>query len=410
MKKFLRALGLGVGLTVFPALSLSADENETQLDLQDIQALRDWINTKRQVSIKEIGGNLSLSGEVRFEFQSTNEVKNGVRQRGPNGKGATAQPSNAFDVEVNVMLDYRAENTWSSIKLEFDNDSGLFNSTNNRIRIEKAYFGVRVYDGDLYVMDVEIGRRPLFTAFDSRVEFVAQSDGVFWKNDWSVNGYGDLYLHLMAMLVDDRQNRYAVLGEMGWLGLMDTGFYFKYSVADWQLHKGKQNRFIVNQWLIGYKWIPEKFGKLVMPYAAVLWNPVAAHSVYTNYRKVNMGGYVGFTFGELRKQGDWAFDANYQAVEAQAIPGYDSGGIGLGNAAGIGLYTTRSDEQGAPLPGGSANACGKNNFRGFMLTLDYLFTSNLNVQQQWVQSCTLDKSIGPWRRYKQYEIEFIYGF
>lgn len=409
MKNFCRSLGMGLGLAVLPALTLFAEEtpSEQQLDLGDIQALRDWLNVKRQVTIKEIGGNLSLSAEIRFEFQDTNEVKAGIRQRGHNA--ATTLPARAYDVEVNLILDYRADNTWGSIKIEFDNDGGLFTSTNNKLRIEKAYFGVRVYNGDLYVMDVELGRRFLGTCFDSKVEFVAQADSLFWKHDWSIDKWGDVYLHLMAMLVDDTQDQYAYVSELGWLGIMDTGFYIKYSIADWDTKHGKRFDFIVNQWLVGYKWIPEKFGKLVMPYAAFLWNPVAAESKYTNGKKANLGGYVGISLGELRKQWDWAFDANYQILQAQVTPGFDSGGIGLGNAAGVGLYTTRTDESGKPLSG-SSEACGKDNFRGFILTLDWLLTNNLNFQQQWLQACTLDKDIGPWRRFKQYEIEFIYGF
>lgn len=417
MKKFCRALGMGMGMAIMPALSLfAADEltpSEQQLDLGDIQALRDWLNVKRQVTIKEIGGNLSLSAEVRFEFQDTNEVKDGVRQRGHHA--ATPLPARAYDVEVNLILDYRADNTWASIKIEFDNDGGLFTSTNNKLRIEKAYFGVRVYNGDLYVMDVELGRRFLGTCFDSKVQFVAQADSLFWKHDWSIDKYGDVYLHLMAMLVNDNDDRYAYISELGWLGIMDTGFFLKYSIADWDTKDYHSNghipryKFIVNQWLFGYKWIPKGFGKLVMPYAALLWNPAAAKTKYTNHQKANWGGYFGVSLGELRKQWDWAFDANYQILQAQVTPGYDSGGIGLGNAAGVGLYTDKTDESGKPLADPKA-ACGKDNFRGFVVTLDWLLTNNLNFQQQWQQACTLDSHIGPWRRFKQYEIEFIYGF
>src|SRR5579872_2115870 len=70
------------------------------------QALREWININRQISIKELGGALAISGEVRTEFQSTNETVNGIRQRGAGG--ATRLNSRAYDIEVNLMLDYRA--------------------------------------------------------------------------------------------------------------------------------------------------------------------------------------------------------------------------------------------------------------------------------------------------------------
>lgn len=56
------------------------------------------------------------------------------------------------------------------------------------------------------------------------------------------------------------------------------------------------------------------------------------------------------------------------------------------------------------------NAGGNVNFRGVSITLDYLLSNNLTLQQQWMQSVTLDRDIGPYRKFKQYEIEFIYGF
>jgi len=42
--------------------------------------------------------------------------------------------------------------------------------------------------------------------------------------------------------------------------------------------------------------------------------------------------------------------------------------------------------------------------------LQYMLTNNLNLFQEWSQSITLDDHIGPFRRYKQYELELIYAF
>lgn len=414
MKKWAQSFAFGLTATTLPLLAI--DDQDGQLDREDIQALRDWINVRRQVTVREIGGNLSIAGEVRAEFQCSNEVKNGIAQRGHSGQ----PPINAYDIEVNLMLDYRADKTWAAIKLEFDNDAGIFNATNNKIRIEKGYWGVRIYDGDMAKLDTEVGRRPLFNVFDSKVEFGSQSDGALFRYDFSTESHGELYLHALAEVVDSNHNQYAYIGEIGWLGIWGTGLFFKYSVADWNTkhfsqtvnqESANKRRFdyIVNQWLIGYKFIPQTFGKLVMPYAAVLWNPSAARSIATNHEKSNMGGYLGVAIGELRKKGDWAFEANYQLVEAQCVPEFDFNGIGIGNASKSGLYTTGINGNGK-LVTDPSKAGGPSNFRGFQMTLDYLLTNNLNFQQQWSQSITLDKNIGPFRRYKQYEIEFIYGF
>ena len=55
----------------------------------------------------------------------------------------------------------------------------------------------------------------------------------------------------------------------------------------------------------------------------------------TNGKRANAGGYAGFTLGELKKKNDWSLDINYQVVQAQAVPDYDSSGIGLGKLAGL---------------------------------------------------------------------------
>ena len=65
-------------LTLLTTTVFAIDDGSPGLEQRDIEALRDWINTKRQVTVKERGGNLSISGEVRAELQSTNERKNGI--------------------------------------------------------------------------------------------------------------------------------------------------------------------------------------------------------------------------------------------------------------------------------------------------------------------------------------------
>src|SRR5689334_16321618 len=83
-------------------LHASTIDDSDDIEQKDINAVREWINTKRQVTVRELGGALSIAGEVRTEFQSTAEVVNGVRQR---GHGAPVfkdgiLPTNGFDIEV----------------------------------------------------------------------------------------------------------------------------------------------------------------------------------------------------------------------------------------------------------------------------------------------------------------------
>jgi len=394
-------------------LHASTIDDSDDIDQKDVNAVREWINTKRQVTVRELGGALSISGEVRTEFQSTAEVLNGVKQRGTGGADPSL-PTNAFDIEVNLMLDYRTERSWGSIKLEFDNDAGIISGTTNKLKLERAYWGVRAVDGDTYSFDIEAGRRRMSSIVDSKIEFNNFFDGLWFKYDQGYDSIGDLYLHAGVFVINENKNHFGYLGELGILNVGGTGLYTKYSLTDWNTkdqHNKVENQrydFLVSQLLLGYKFLPARLQKIIQVYLAGLWNSNAHKLKITHHKRANWGGYVGVSIGELKKQGDWAFDINYQVLAAQCVPDFDVQGIGLGNANNSGFYTT--NVRGGGVPTTRKNAGGNVNYRGFQMTLDYLLTNQLNMQQSWQQAITLDDAIGPFHRYKQYEIEFIYGF
>ena len=124
---------------------------------------------------------------------------------------------------------------------------------------------------------------------------------------------------------------------------------------------------------------------------------------------------MGMSVGQTKLKGDWVFEANYQFLGAQCVPDFDSSGVGLGNTSGNGFYYNKinynqaTDTWSAVL-NTRTTAEGNVNFRGFELTLQYLLSNNLNLFQQWKQGITLDDCIGPFRKYKQYEVDFIYSF
>ncbi|MBY0529972.1 MAG: hypothetical protein K2P51_07250 [Rhabdochlamydiaceae bacterium] len=404
----------------FTAASLNATtiDRSDDIEQKDINALREWINTKRQVTVRELGGALAISGEVRTEFQSTSETINGIQQRGPRGAARDRKgdhiPNNAYDIEVNLMFDYRTDRSWGSIKLEFDNNAGVFSGSLSNIKLERAYWGVRAIDADTFNFDIEAGRRRMSTMADSKIEFNSFYDGVWFKYDQSFDSIGDYFLHAGAFIINENADQYGYLGETGIYNVGGTGLYMKYSLVDWDTkhfdNTVRQHRFdfIVSQFILGYKWYPAKFQKIIQFYLAGLWNHRARKVEITGHKRANWGGYVGVSIGELKKQGDWAFDINYQVLAAQCVPDFDVQGIGLGNAPNTGFYLSDSDGKGKPNTRQTAG--GNVNYRGFQMTLDYLLTNQLNMQQSWQQAVTLDDNIGPFRRFKQYEVEFIYGF
>ena len=399
-------------LLLLTLTAYAADDGSPGLEQRDIEALRDWINTKRQVTVKERGGNLSLSGEVRAELQSTNEKKNGYKQSGSGGERKNAA-LRAWDVEVNLMLDYRTDRTWATIKLEFDNNAGQ-NGTFDRLSLERAFLGGRIVNADTYTMDLEIGRRNLGYTFDSKIEFGSFMDGLLYKYDQAFDVVGDFYFHGGPFLVNENIDQYAYVGEFGLLNIASTGIYTKLSAVWWDTKhtddelRNLAYRFLPVQWILGYKFVPKPLDKVVTTYAAALYNPLARGTTVSYGKRQAWGAYGGFSIGELRKQWDWSLDVNYQWVQLQAVPDFDGSGIGRGNVQKVGLYSTKSKGEGKAL--GLGQGVGSGNYKGISIELLYILTSNITVYQAWRQSVNADSSIKPTFSYKQYEFELIYGF
>lgn len=387
----------------------------------ELDVIRDWINTKRQVTVKERGGSLSLSGEVRTELQSTNEKKDGIRQLG-HGGAVEDSASRAFDVEFNLMLDYRAERTWGAVKVKFDNNAGTSSGTMNKISLSRAYLGGRALSRDTYTVDVEFGRQNLSSLFDSQVQFSSTFDGIVVKYDQAFDRLGDFFVHAGPFLVDERVDQYAFVGEAALLNVLGSGWYAKCSLIDWNtktqesLVQQRRFRFLNIQGILGYKFRQSSWNKLLNFYVAALSN-LSAHPLpiprsttdpSTLHDKFNHAYYAGFSIGEIKQKGDFALNVCYQYVEPQAVPGFDVSGIGRGNAAGTGLYSTQKDGSGDPTT--LQNAGGNSNYKGFAVEFVYLLTSNWTVFQSWKQSVNQTSQVGPSSRYKQYEIELIYAF
>ncbi len=380
----------------------------------DMEALRRWLRDKRLVTVKEIGGDLSISGEVRTEFQDLNEKRNGVRQRGEGSSTEKAQY--VWDVEVNLMIDYRTERTWAAIKLEFDNDMGVRSGTVRNIRLEKGYLGGRIVPGDTFTIDAELGRRYLFNVFESKVEFGPLFDGVLFRFNKAFPSLGDYYFNGGALLVDDKVNHYAYVAEMGGLRIANIGLNMKYSIIDWyKPYANELNnvrfKFLISQLMAQYLMYPQWLNKkLIKFYAAGLTNHLAGGVEQTNNTRANWAWFAGVSIGLVKKKFDWAVDFNYQWVQAQAVPDFDRAGIGRGNSEGVGLYT--NDDNGDPKSGATTNktTVGSGNYKGFEIEALYAFTDNLTMLQNFKCSWTLNENIGPDLTYKQYELEFIYAF
>lgn len=408
-KKIALALLLIVPFNFF-ADDLSQDLGGKQED-PDIDALKKWVREKRMVSVKEIGGDLSISGEVRMEMQGINEQRNGIKQR---GRGSvTTKPAYAWDIDVSLMLDYRTERTWSSVKIQYDNDMGTANGTTNRIAVTRAYLGGRAISTESFSMDIDCGRRNLGSVFDSKLEFSSILDGAVILLSKAYESIGDFYFSGAGFLVNDRYNHYAYAAELGFLRIANTGFYLKTSFVDWK--KNFENEietlrynFRILQGIVGYQFTPVNFEKLIKLYFGALCNFSADKIEITDYTKANLGFYTGFSIGKVLKQGDWAFSMDFQYAQAQAVPDFDCGGIKRGNAQGVGFYTTNINGTGDPTT--RQTAVGGCNYLGFQADFFYAITNTLTLLYKFKLSNTLDKDIGPNLKYRQFEMKFIYAF
>ena len=417
---FLFASFLGASLLFAQneTMDIDVSQNETpalegKQEDPDMDALRKWIRQKRLVTVKEIGGDLSLSGEVRAEMQAIREIRNGVKQRGPNSE--SGKPDYSFDIEANILLDYRAERTWASIKIEFDNDMGQVSGTTNRIALERAYFGGRMINGNTVTFDGEIGRRYLGNIFDSKIEFSSLFDGLLLKFSKASDAMGDFYINSGVFIINDEERQFGFIAEMGMLNIGNTGLYTKYSIVDWKEHKypeGVQwNRYnyIVSQLILGYQFTVSPVSRLVKFYAAALYNHAAKKILLSDYKKANQGYYAGVSVGQVRKRGDWAFDFNYQYVMPQAIPDFDVGGIKRGNAMGVGFFTQNLNGTGAEITR-RQDAVGSCNYHGFSFEFLYALSNNLTWQNSFQWSRNQTRRVGPHFKYRMYEMEFIYAF
>lgn len=426
-RKFLFSAALLLSSPLF-AQSGSAARNS---DRDDMEALRRWLQDKRMVTVKELGGDLSLSCEVRTEFQDSSEIYNGKELRtNINGK-----PPRAWDVEVNIMIDYRTDFTWANIKLEFDNDMGISNATDNKIKLERGYIGGRIISSDTFTLDAELGRRFL-SVYDSKLQYGCRFDGLLFRFSKAFENVGDFYATPSVIIVNDKFDHYAYAAEIGALQIANTNLFMKGSAVYWYKDTAKilpnQSRYCVVQILPAYQFYPEWFGKRYIKfYGAALCNVMAQRlrlpvgdpadpdkallvdgkREWKYFSRQNWGWYVGAALGTVRNAGDWAIEGNFQWLQAQAVPDFDVSGIGRGNSRRTGLFLVNQDK--VPTLGNlttTQNAAGNGNFYGFELDALYAFTSNLTMEQNVKLSWTLDKDIGPNINYRQWEIEFIYAF
>lgn len=455
----MRKLFFSLFMLTAPLLSgLHAEEccssNITILAQRDFEAVNDYVNTKRSIDLSEKASNLTLSGDIRAIWGHTNERLRGWQQRGklaPIFDEAAGVPygHNDFNVDFNFYLDYVCGRSWAVAWVAYDNIAGtqaVRNCDNlpgafgvltgsgdcDGLCLRKAYIGYNfLADGDTRI-DVEVGRRPLWTIFDSRVEFYNRFDGVLFKFAQRFPCWVDLYCNAGAFVIDERVNHFGYAGEIGALNIMDKGVDLKLSYIDWA-HVNHNRcgvddpvgaKYRVLQGLCYYTLAPELLCLKVQFYGAGLINLAADPSLFDNLiqqevqdainaglipgpapvieirGKQNLGWYAGIMLGDVVKAGNWCLDINYQWIEALTIPDCDMSGIGNGNAYGYCIASGSTYE----------DMLGNGNYRGWRFEGLYAVTDNLTVDTILQFSHAINEKLGGEHEFSQLIVQCIYAF
>ncbi len=400
--------------------------------------VRDYIKSKRTGSIADKATNLNLSGEIRAEWDYGHAKTRGIKQRGaqtrklfPNSvlpslskkayraltfpakaayratKANTKAPYgvNEFSVEADLLLDYVADRSWGTIKLQFDNPAGIQEVdrktyTNDakaimygsgkmgNVALRKAYMGHNIWEQNLARFDIEMGRRRFYDVFDSRIQFYSLFDGLLLRFSNSFDGITDFAIKAAAFVVDSTVKHYGYVGEVDFLNLGDSGLDFKYSIIDWEFHHknrfGRRHplgtRFVNSQFTLAYTITPDSPQFKTQFYGAYLVNHAADKTKWTHHKRDNQAFYVGATVGRVVKQGDWAADLCYQWVQAQAISERDVHGIARDNPRNISFYDRRSQ--------------GYANYQGWKFDAFYALTDNWTLNGSFEQVRQQSHAIG----------------
>lgn len=459
---------------------------DRELNTRDDQPLREFVESKENIDVKEKASNLEISGDVRFEWRTIQEKgfvlirdrdsysgtdSSGFRPyyrqlRGGEHVDARGLPisHNDFDVEFNLKLKYTFKDAWAMAHVQFDNPAGIrgrndcfgtipvFNREGssveevlprdqrfalkgsgeaNLITLKRAFMGYNILADGKHRLDIEVGRRKLDDVFDSEIQFTSRFDGILLKYASAINEFADWYLDVAGFIVDERVNHFAYVFEFGFLNVFDTGLDIRYNFIDW-MKRGNNRCFIHNP--IGTKFqnseitltytikptifcqeIPVEF------YGGFLVNHAARSTVFTRWKKKNLGWYAGVYIGNVHKKGDWSLDIEYIVVQAQAVPDGDVGSIGRGNILDEGLFDIvdesfigyySDDLSSLPSSGiiGYFPRRGNANFAGWRIEGLYAITDNLSIDLIYEFSNEEDRHIGGRHFYQDFEIEAVYAF
>ena len=278
------------------------------LNTRDDQPVREFVESKENIDVKQKAQNLEISGDVRFEWRTIqekgiviyfdehdiakakkkeknlktdhhfHEIYRNLRGGSHVDRDDLPISVNDFDVEFNLKIKYTFKDAWAKAHLQFDNPAGIrgrnacfgvfpvYNKEGSDViepttrdsrwaikgsgeglffTLKRAYMGYNIFADGKNRLDVEIGRQKLDDVFDSEIEFTSRFDGVLLRFASAADKLFDWYWTAGAFVIDERVNHFGYVTEIGFLDIMDSGIDVKYSFIDWT-KRGTNRCFIQN--------------------------------------------------------------------------------------------------------------------------------------------------------------------
>lgn len=420
---------------------------QQEIEENDEDELLNFINAKRSIPLADKSKNLSIAGEVHFEWGYQRQkiegenVKKYVFREAEEWGNEIFIPTdqikvspNDWDVQFDVFMDWKTDRTWARTHIRYDNSAGVvdngldeqidpagYHGSGNvdNLALKEAYIGYEIFKNDDRRLTLELGRRGnIYKVLYSEVQFASRLDGVILKYAGKLGKcIEDWYVTAIGLVVDERASQYAWAFEIGLNNFFDAGVDLKYSYIDWE--KRGQNRYFVknpngfrfkvSQWTVLYDLNPSWLGGHTLELsAAFLMNHIPSEYVNINVNptpgsytakevwigRQNLGGFVNLQYREINKEGDWFASALIAFCQAQCIPDNDVRNIGTGNL----LHESMTSD-----------GRGNTNWKGYSLKMGYAITDNWVVETQYIHSWNAAYIAGT-QGYTRYVLESIYSF
>lgn len=393
---------------------------------KDLWAVRDWLRTKR-VALNNKTGDFSIAGDVKTQWRNVHEHLGSV-----NIVNGAASPStwsnNLYTVDFRLFFDYKSDKTWVSVKLDFDEAAGLFQGQADNLALTRANMGYHLFDDGNVRLDVMVGRQRAFELYNSQIQFNSTLDGFTGIYTMSIDSLCEFSVHGGGYVFNAVANHPVWIIQGGVYDILDTGIYFIYSFVDW--HKNTSSTLVTsapsgeslrigseawafrnNQFILGYAFNPEVFGRDVRLYGGILWNALArprameALSDGVVHSSQNLAGWIALQIGSVQKGGDWAFQAQWQVLQPYSVPDWDVAGMGRGNGSDSALFGINPFSKPQNFPGN-----GNANYNGWELDALYSVTNELVLEARFQRALSATSTVGKPSNYTNFLLAAIYGF